>query len=308
MKRKLLTWAVSTLTILLLSASTQADVLDQNVSKRYSKESLATRIQRLSKDYNINIGYRPEQCQEQIPAIELKNAPIEEALTKSLVNTGFEYSKESDNSYVIIKKASLNATEQRGAPGNIKGRIVEVGTSEPLIGATIRLIEVDKGSMTNIDGYYSLDNIPSGKYTMEVAYMGYETKQIEVNIPANSTLTQDVTLTLDSELLDEVVVTGVRRERGSVPHATVSQVTREIKELTAVASGISSEQISRSADRNAAQAVQRVSGVSVVDDKFVVVRGLNPRYNLTYLNDNVAPVNRGVQPFVRARPHSQPHH
>jgi len=288
MRSHLFTWVIMTTVVLTLSGASPAASFAQNMSKKYAKETLASRFQQLSKDFNINIGFRPEQCQIEIPEMELTNATIEDALNKSLANTIFKYRKESDKSFIITNKETTSP-QQRGAPGNIKGRIVETGTNEPLIGATVRLLDTDKGTMTNLDGYYSLENIPSGKYTMEIAYMGYETKQITVTITANRTLTEDITLAVDNKLLDEVVVTGVRRERGSVPHATVSQVTQEIKELTVVASGISSEQISRSADRNAAQAVQRVSGVSIVDDKFVVVRGLNQRYNLTYLNDNVAP-------------------
>jgi TonB-dependent receptor len=54
-------------------------------------------------------------------------------------------------------------------------------------------------------------------------------------------------------------------------------------------SGISNEQISKTADRNAAEVVKKIAGVSVVDERFIIVRGMNERYNLTYLNGNVAP-------------------
>jgi len=123
---------------------------------------------------------------------------------------------------------------------------------------------------------------------MEVSYVGFKTENTEVTVKNGETNNYDVKMS-GSLVLNEVEVKGVRRTRSAVPHTTEKLLTSEIKGLTVVASGISSEQISRSADRNAAQAVQRVSGVSIVDDKFVIVRGLNPRYNLTILNDNVAP-------------------
>lgn len=265
---------------------------DRKVNLHITNVSIKEVFAEIQKQSNIKFVYGEDVNKYSQVKVNLDgdNISVQRALTETLKNTNLRFTQRGEHIMIDEKPTSKNeSSQQRGAPGHVKGRIVETGTNEPLIGATVRLLNVDKGTMTDLDGYYSLDNIPSGKYTMEVAYMGYETKQVTVNIPANRTLTHDVTLTVDSKLLDEVVVTGIRRERGSVPHATVSQVAQEIKELTVVASGISSEQISRSADRNAAQAVQRVSGVSIVDDKFVVVRGLNQRYNLTYLNDNVAP-------------------
>lgn len=260
----------------------------QNVSKKYPVETLASRIQQLSKDYDVNIGYRAEQCNFEVSAMQLVNARIEEALDKSLRGTSFGYKKGS-NGYIIAKNETAIGQQPKVANGHLKGRIVEMGSSEPLPGATIRITGTDKGAMSDLDGYYKINNLPAGQYTAEVTYIGYETQQTTIHIQPNRTATYDIVLTMDSKQLTEVVVTGIRRERGSVPHTTLSQISQEIKGLSVVASGISSEQISKSADRNAAQAAARVSGVSIVDNKFVVVRGLNQRYNLTYLNDNVAP-------------------
>lgn len=260
----------------------------QTVSKKYQVETLASRIQQLSKDYDVNIGYRAEQCNFEVSAMQLVNARIDEALEKSLRGTSFGYKKGS-NGYIVAKNETPVTQQPKSANGHLKGRIVEMGSSEPLPGATIRINGTDKGAMSDLDGYYTINNLPAGDYTAEVTYIGYETQQLTIHIQPNRTVTRDIVLTMDSKQLTEVVVTGIRRERGSVPHTTLSQISQEIKGLSVVASGISSEQISKSADRNAAQAVARVSGVSIVDNKFVVVRGLNQRYNLTYLNDNVAP-------------------
>src|SRR5690606_30894607 len=57
----------------------------------------------------------------------------------------------------------------------------------------------------------------------------------------------------------------------------------------AVVSGISRQQIAVSQDNNAAQAMQRVPGVTVVDNKFVMIRGLSERYNNVMINDVIAP-------------------
>lgn len=260
----------------------------QNMSKKYEKESLSIRLRQLSKDFNTNIGYRSEDCQFMVGELTLVNSNIEEALQKSLAGTNLVYKKIND-SYTIVPKAQPQPARQSSGVGAIKGRIVESGTYEPLVGVTVQIKALKKGVISDFDGYYRLENIPAGTHTLEVSYMGYETKTLKVDISPRSTLSHDFVLAVDDNVLEEVIVTGIRKQRRSVPHASQSQLTSEIKSMQVVASGISSEQISKSADRNAAQAVQRVSGVSVVDDRFVVLRGLNPRYNLTYLNNNIAP-------------------
>ncbi|WP_418895153.1 TonB-dependent receptor domain-containing protein [Limibacterium fermenti] len=225
-------------------------------------------------------------------SIKQGNISVKAAITEALGSTNLRYTQKGEHVLIDEKPAAAAqpANEPRGqGSGNLKGRVVEAETSEPLPGATVRILGTDRGTMTDLDGYYSFDNVPAGHQTIEVAYMGYTTQPVTVNIPANRTATYDVTLSVDSKLLDEVVISSVRRQRSSVPHMTEKLMVQEIKALQVVASGISSEQISRTADRNAADAVAKVSGVSIRDNKFVVVRGMNERYNLNYLNDNVAP-------------------
>lgn len=280
-----------TMIILLLAgifSSAYAEM--QSISKRYPRETLASRILSISEDYKINIGYRPEQCEFEIPELVLTNADVTQALGKSLASTRFTYQKKADNTFTVFEKdTETQKSVATGAPGSLKGRIVEAETSEPLPGATIMILGSRLGTTSDLDGYYLLEKVPEGKQTIEVSFIGYTKRRVDVRVPASGTATYDVTLSVDNLQIEDVVVKGIRRERSSVAHASELLVTREIKNLQVVASGISSEQISRSADRNAAQAVQRVAGVSIVDDKFVIVRGLNTRYNLTMLNDNLAP-------------------
>ncbi len=277
--------------VLLLAGIFQpADMVAQTISKKYPKETLASRLLGISKDYDVNIGYRPEQCAFEIPELVLANADINQALEKSLASTGFIYEKKAEKTFVVQgKKEEPQKNVPTGAPGAIKGRIVEAETSEPLPGANVVLLGTQIGTSTDAEGYYQLAKVPSGKYTLEVSYIGFNKELVDVQVAASKTSTYDIKMSGDAQALSEVTVSAVRRQRSSVPHATEKLVVAEIKELQVVASGISSEQISKSADRNAAQAVAKVAGVSIVDDKFVIVRGLNQRYNLTYLNDNVAP-------------------
>lgn len=89
--------------------------------------------------------------------------------------------------------------------------------------------------------------------------------------------------------LQEVVVNSGPRHLRVITHTTNRQLIDQIRSASSVITGISSEQISKMADRNAAQVMQRTAGVTIKDDKFPVVRGMDPRYNAIYLNDNIAP-------------------
>lgn len=219
-----------------------------------------------------------------------KDVTVKAALGQVLQGTNLQFVQED---FQIIISEKPRATSPNGdagqRPGSIKGRVVEFETSEPLPGASVRLVELNLGASTDAEGYYNLADVPAGRYTLQVSFISYATENVTVEVREGREGVYDVKLQGDNNVLNEVVVTGVAESRAPVAHATERQVLSEIKNAQSVVSGISSEQISRSADRNAAQVLQRVSGVSIVDDRFVIVRGLNPRYNLTYLNDNVAP-------------------
>jgi outer membrane receptor for ferrienterochelin and colicin len=62
-------------------------------------------------------------------------------------------------------------------------------------------------------------------------------------------------------------------------------VVNEIKNATQVVSGVSSEQITRSMDRDAAQVMMRVPGITIQDNRFVSIRGVSERYNQVMINN-----------------------
>lgn len=205
-----------------------------------------------------------------------------------LIKSTYGLSHEINGVYITLSLPKSPNVQAGGSPGTLKGRIVEFETSQPLPGASVYLVELQKGMQSNNDGYYLFSNLPAGKYTLKVTFISYKTENIQVEVKGGKEETYDVKMQ-GSNALQEVVVSSVRKTKAPVAHTTDREVLQEIKAAQSVVSGISSEQISRSADRTAAEVIQKIAGVTVADDKFVIVRGLNQRYNLTYLNDNVAP-------------------
>lgn len=225
----------------------------------------------------------------------VKGITVKKAIELVLKGTNLQYVPEGSHVMISEKPApkpaspTPNAAAGQGqGTGGLKGRVVELETSQPLPGATIRIIELNKATTADNGGYYHFTNLRAGKYTLQISFVSYTTESQPIEVKSGKEETYDVKMQGNNQL-GEVVVRATGKTRAPVAHATEKQVLEEVKQAQSVMSGISSQQIAKTADRNAAEAIQRISGITVADDKFVVVRGLNQRYNLTYLNDNVAP-------------------
>ncbi|MEI2719355.1 MAG: TonB-dependent receptor [Gemmatimonadales bacterium] len=163
--------------------------------------------------------------------------------------------------------------------GRIVGRIVDADGSIPLGGARIAIVGTPRMAQSAVDGRYSLTNVPAGTVSLRITNIGYAPKTItEVAVTDGGVTTLDITLSAQAVQLTEITVTAAA-ERGSVSAALDEQRT-----AVGIVNAISSEQIARSPDGDAAAAVQRVSGATVQDGKYVFVRGLGDRYTQASLN------------------------
>src|SRR5512137_1624018 len=98
-----------------------------------------------------------------------------------------------------------------GTTGKISGRVVDATTNEPLIGANVSVKETTLGTMTDIDGYYTINNIPPGKYSVVVGFVGFR-KFTMTDVVIKIDLTTQVNPKLQPEAVqaDEVVVVAER--------------------------------------------------------------------------------------------------
>ena len=168
--------------------------------------------------------------------------------------------------------------------GTVKGTLTDLATKEALIGASVLLEGTSLGSATDVEGNFVISRVPAGTYTAVITYIGYKTTKVPnlVVEPGKITLLNS-SIDPDDQKLEEVTVVGTRSTNTEVA------VISEIREAQQVVSGISAEQIVKSQDRDAAEVVRRIPGVTVVDNRFINIRGLNERYNTVWLNDAVAP-------------------
>lgn len=180
--------------------------------------------------------------------------------------------------------AALDA--QESASGRIQGKIVDSETGEPLVAAEVYLSGTQVGALSDLDGNYRLLDVASGVHALRVSYLGYAVKEVTgVQVVAGETATVDVGMVPEALLVEGVTVeVTAEAERGSVAGALETQ-----RNAPNVLDAISAEQIARAPDTDAADALKRVTGLSVVDNKYVYVRGLGDRYGSTLLNGTPLP-------------------
>lgn len=167
--------------------------------------------------------------------------------------------------------------------GNLQGTIVEASTKDEMIGAKLFILETEFRAMADIYGNYKITNIPVGTYTIEVNVQGFSPYSASVTINANETTVHNIEVEESFTEMEGVKIVATRKTD------TDNAIVLEIKEAKAVVSGVSSEQISRSTDKTAAEAMQRIPGITIVDNKFALIRGVNTRYNNVMINNVIAP-------------------
>ena len=171
------------------------------------------------------------------------------------------------------------ADAQGAAGGRITGRVLDAESGRPLVGAQISVVGSSIGSLTGVDGRFTISGAPSGSRSVTASFIGYGAKTVTgVTVPEGGTATLDIALSPAAVAIEGITVSAAR-ERGTVRRSLDAQRTS-----VGVTNSTTSEQIARSPDSDAAQAVQRVSGVTVQDGKYVFVRGLGERYTTTSLN------------------------
>ena len=204
---------------------------------------------------------------------------------------------------------------------DIKGVVIDQKSKETLIGAVITAVPGNGSknatqekdgikAVTDIDGNFSLQNLKDGTYTLYIKYVGYKTQKIDgvqlkggkwidgkaivsskdtssKNTSSKNDASEKALLTIalqpDEQQLNEVTITAVERRN------TDAAMIQVAKNSPVIVSNVSAQEISRTQDTNAGEVIRRVPGVSLIDDKFVMVRGLSQRYNNVWVNGGAVP-------------------
>jgi hypothetical protein len=166
----------------------------------------------------------------------------------------------------------------------VVGTVRDEQNAITLPGVTVTVVGSPTLAVTDVDGRYSLRLAP-GIYELKVGMDGYQERTVKLTVAGERTLLVDVPIAMN-QFAEEVTVTA------SVIEAETSSAAAQLverKNAQVITDNIGSQEMRANGDSDAASALQRVTGLSVVDNQYVFVRGLGERYSNTTLAGSVLP-------------------
>jgi hypothetical protein len=186
--------------------------------------------------------------------------------------------------WLLMMTVSPQAFTQSVTTGRIVGKVVGAESGEAIIGASVMLEGTKLGAPANLDGDYTINNVPVGTYRLIVSSVGRTKMIVEaVSVTAKGTARYNISLQPQEIVGQQVVVEAARLFN------TDASMLKQRENAPAVSDAISAEEISQKGAGNAASAMSKVTGASVVGGKYVLIRGLGGRYSNILLNGSTLP-------------------
>ncbi|HXB34738.1 MAG TPA: DUF2012 domain-containing protein, partial [Puia sp.] len=182
--------------------------------------------------------------------------------------------------------------------GTIKGKIRDSKTGEPMTGATVILEHTHYTTTVELDGSFTFRHIPAGKYQILVSSVGYtKSEEIPVEVATDNDVKEvSITMTPSTSIMEEALVT--TGDGGSDRGARRLEARADM-----VQNVMSARTIELSPDITVANAVQRISGVTIArdnsgDGRYAIIRGMDQRYNNVLVNGIKIPSPDNIYRFV----------
>ena len=161
----------------------------------------------------------------------------------------------------------------------LTGKVINA-KNEPIAGASVKIIGAQGGTTTDVEGRYSLTLSPGKKYELSFSAISYAEKRIN-DIEVGASLDNELNVVLEVMVKENL---GVTVRATSRRQESTNAMLSFQKNNTAVSSGLAADFIRKTPDKNTGEVLRRVSGASIQDNKFVIVRGLSDRYNSAMIN------------------------
>ena len=172
----------------------------------------------------------------------------------------------------IVCKVTLAQT------GKVSGRIVDE-SNRPVAGASVKVVSTNTGVSCDADGRFTLTLATGKKFEIKITAVGFTPKILsDVEVKANQVNELYINLVTATKNLENVIVTTSARKEST------NALIQFQKNTNAVAQVISAEAIRRSPDKNTGESLKRVTGLSIQEGRYIIVRGLSDRYNQAMLN------------------------
>lgn len=165
--------------------------------------------------------------------------------------------------------------------GKISGRIISAVSGQPLPNASVFLVGNSRSVSADMNGKFLFSGLAEGVYSIRCTYVSHVEKVVDdIRVVKGETVSIDISLEEKKATDKEVVITS----KVSAARETVASLLIAQKNSASVSDGISADFIRKTPDRTTGDVIKRVSGASIQDDRFAVIRGLNDRYNAAFIN------------------------
>lgn len=207
-----------------------------------------------------------------------------EGMRLLLRNTGLSAVQDERTRAFTVVRDNNTINENRNSPastnavpGAIRGRVIDADTGSFLPGATVSIPGAGMSGVSERDGRFLIRGVPSGQQVVNVRYVGYSSRSFTVSVPANGEVTLNATLEAGGEIfeLEDFVVQGIVEGQ--------ARAIQQQRSATNIINVVSADAIGDFPDKNAAEALQRIAGVSLVrqrgEGRDVTIRGAAPNFN-----------------------------
>jgi outer membrane receptor protein involved in Fe transport len=187
----------------------------------------------------------------------------------------------------ILPTPSAFAQGQAAPAGptvRVVGTVRDQQNAISLPGVPVEVVGRETLTYTDVDGRYVLD-LPPGAYELKVAMPGYKDRVLALEVEGATQPTVDVALTMTG-FSEQVTVSG--QSANAVSSSAEAQLSAR-KNAQVITDNMGALEMKANGDSDAAAAMQRVTGLSLVDNQYVFVRGLGERYSNTTLAGSVIP-------------------
>lgn len=281
----------------------QPDVNPKNITYQCKNEQLSKalrQVERLSGYYKIQFAY--EDVGKYTVSVTLKDVTVQTALSELLQNTDLNY--EIDNRFIHVFRVAAERKLKQSLSGSVNGQVVDEH-GEPLIGVTVRVLGTNEGTITDLNGNFSLSSGDKKSVKLLLSYIGKKDKEVT----ASSGKSLKVIMVDDSQLLSDVVVTGYQtlsRERsagsygiikGDAVSSKIGLTGSIIQSLEGLATGLSVN-MSEGADKYIVRGITSVysnrsplfvvDGMPLEEDQVETLLNGNDIENVTLLKDATA--------------------
>jgi outer membrane receptor protein involved in Fe transport len=181
---------------------------------------------------------------------------------------------------LLLAMPCARAQEATTAKGGIRGLIYDADFNVPVPQVRVSVLDINRTTMTSEDGHYALADLAPGIYTVLFAKEGFQ-RETRINVLVSAGAFAEVDTRLSGEYTDmeELIVSDI-----DLGGATETGLLNLRTQSVAMMDAVGSDLMSRAGAGTAAAALRLVTGASVQDGKYAVIRGLGDRYTSTMLN------------------------